>query len=148
MKKQIKKFHQLSLDEWYEILQLRVNVFVVEQSCPYPELDNKDQEADHMWFSEENKIVSYLRIYYPEQHHAAIGRVVTHVEHRGQGISRKMMEEALLFLKKQNGIAQVYLQAQEYLIPFYTSFGFQQTSPIYKEDGLPHVDMTLEMKKD
>lgn len=147
MKMRIKKFHQLSPDELYELLKLRVNVFVVEQSCAYPELDDKDQTADHLWLSEKSKIISYMRIYYPSKQLAAIGRVVTHMEHRGQGLSREMMKEALYFLKKQNDITRIYLQAQEHLVPFYTSFGFHTASDVYLEDEIPHVDMNLEMNK-
>lgn len=146
MEIQIKRFHQLSLDELYQVLKLRVDIFVVEQECAYPELDDKDQDADHLIVAQANQIVSYLRIYYPESTRAAIGRVLTIESFRGQGLSRKMMESALGFLKKQNYIKSIYLQAQEHLANFYASFGFEKTSDVYLEDGIPHIDMELLMK--
>lgn len=141
MEIQIKRFHQLSLDELYQILKLRVDVFVVEQNCAYPELDNLDQGAQHLFYSENGNVVSYLRIYYPSAERAAIGRVVTLNEYRGKGLSRKMMKEALVFLQNESGISAIYLQAQEHLSAFYESFGFEKTSDTYLEDGIPHVDM-------
>lgn len=141
MKIQIKKFHQLSLDELYEILKLRVDVFVVEQECAYPELDDLDQKADHVYVLSEDEIISYLRIYYPEPNKAAIGRVVTKAKSRGKGLSRKMMEAAMDFIEKNNSIDKMYLQAQEHLTKFYASFGFKEKSESYLEDGIPHVDM-------
>lgn len=141
MDNQIKRFHQLSLDELYQILKLRVDVFVVEQNCAYPELDDRDQEAHHLYLQDETTICSYLRIYYPEVTKAAIGRVVTSGKYRGQGLSRKIMESALHFLQGEKQIRSIYLQAQEHLSAFYASFGFEKTSDIYLEDGIPHVDM-------
>ncbi|MEO9803678.1 MAG: GNAT family N-acetyltransferase [Reichenbachiella sp.] len=141
MEIQIKKFRQLSLDELYEILKLRVDVFVVEQKCAYPELDNKDQHANHLIVSNGNQVVGYLRIYYPDPTRAAIGRVLTLESFRGQGLSRKMMEEALSFLQDKSKIETIYLQAQEHLSNFYASFGFEKTSDVYLDDGIPHVDM-------
>lgn len=141
MEIQIKKFRQLSLDELYEILKLRVDVFVVEQKCAYPELDNKDQHANHLIVSNGNQVVGYLRIYYTDPTRAAIGRVLTLESFRGQGLSRKMMEEALSFLQDKSKIETIYLQAQEHLSNFYASFGFEKTSDVYLDDGIPHVDM-------
>lgn len=141
MEIRIRKFHQLSLDELYQILKLRVDVFVVEQNCAYPELDDKDREAHHLFYTDQGHIVSYLRIYYPSPEKAAIGRVVTQNDYRGKGLSRKMMDEALTFLQGESSIKSIYLQAQDHLSAFYESFGFQKTSDTYLEDGIPHVDM-------
>ncbi|MEO9965825.1 MAG: GNAT family N-acetyltransferase [Reichenbachiella sp.] len=141
MKIEIKTFQQLSLDELYRILKTRVDVFVVEQNCAYPELDNQDQEAHHLLVSDDEKLMSYLRIYYPENSRAAIGRVVTPEEYRGQGLSRKMMEAALEFLEDKSAIGEIYLQAQKYLEKYYASFGFKKSSEVYLEDGIPHIDM-------
>ncbi|UXX80417.1 GNAT family N-acetyltransferase [Reichenbachiella carrageenanivorans] len=143
MKIQIKKFRQLTLDELYTILKIRVDAFVVEQNCPYPEIDQKDQEATHFFICQQNEIVSYLRVYYRLPTDAAVGRVVTPPAFRGQGLSRALIQAAIVEIKKEGKAESIYLQAQEHLSPFYATFGFEKTSDIYLEDGIPHVDMSL-----
>ena len=137
----IKKFDDLSIHELYAILKLRVDVFVVEQNCPYPEIDNQDQAAMHFFIKEEDVIKAYLRVYTKSAGCAAIGRVITHVEYRKDGLGRKLMSAAMTYLKAQSGVKKIYLQAQEHLSGFYGSFGFELTSEMYLEDDIPHVDM-------
>lgn len=145
MKIQIKKFHQLSLDELYQLLQLRVNAFVVEQKCPYPELDNADQAAIHFFASADDQVIGYLRLLLLDETKAKISRVVTAQEFRGKGLSRNLVKEALTYLKPLEKISSVVLQSQAYLTDFYASFGFEKTSEVYLEDDIPHIDMELLM---
>lgn len=146
MEIQIKKYHQLSLDELYQILKLRVDVFVVEQNCAYPELDDNDQLADHFFVKNDNKISAYLRVQVVEGDQAKIGRVVTAQNFRGNGSSRKLMDVALANIQKNQSVSKIVLQAQDYLTQFYASFGFEKTSEVYLEDGIPHVDMEMSLK--
>lgn len=146
MEIQVKKFHQLSLDELYQILKLRVDVFVVEQKCAYPEIDDSDQEAVHMFIKGDHRVKAYLRILKTDDTTAKIGRVVTADDFRGNGSSRALMAEALQVLQRDEKTTNVVLQAQDYLTGFYASFGFEKKSDVYLEDGIPHVDMGLTIK--
>lgn len=145
---QIKSFHQLNGDELYEILKLRVDVFVVEQACPYPELDGKDRHSQtlHVMGKDgNNKICAYLRILAPgvSYKQSSIGRVVVEKKHRGNGSSRQMVGFALEAIKEKWPDAGIKIGAQTYLKNFYASFGFTQISESYLEDGIPHIDMVL-----
>lgn len=131
-----KTFNELTTRELYNLLALRTEVFVVEQDCPYQEVDGKDIMAHHYWIEEDGTIVAALRVLVAETP-IAIGRVVTKPSHRGRGYSRRLMETAVVDF----GQKELYLQAQTYVEPFYASFGFSRTSEEYLEDGIPHVDM-------
>ncbi|SMD34780.1 ElaA protein [Reichenbachiella faecimaris] len=148
MEIQIKKFHQLSPDQLYQILKLRVDVFVVEQNCPYPELDNSDQSAEHFFVEKDGVPKAYLRLNVSNENKAKISRVVTASDFRGKSASRKLIEKALEISKNQEEIKSVVLQAQDYLTDFYASFGFEKTSDVYLEDGIPHVDMGKQMNRE
>ncbi|TCI69883.1 GNAT family N-acetyltransferase [Exiguobacterium sp. SH0S7] len=137
-----KTLNELTTKELYDLLALRTEVFVVEQDCPYQEVDGKDVTAHHYWIEEDGVMVSALRVLV-EETPIAIGRVVTKASHRGKGYSRRLMEEAVIDF----GSVELYLQAQTYVEPFYASFGFSRTSEEYLEDGIPHVDMTRERTK-
>lgn len=145
MEIQIKKFHQLSLDQLYQILKLRTDVFVVEQKCAYPELDNADQTSEHFFIENEGLIKAYLRLTILDDGKAKISRVVSATYFRGNGASRKLVEQALENIKAQKNVKSVVLQAQDYLTNFYASFGFEKRSEVYLEDGIPHVDMQLNL---
>lgn len=134
-----KAFDELTTLELYRLLALRTEIFVVEQNCPYQEIDGKDEQAVHYWIEDDGEIVSALRVL-REASPVAIGRVVTKATHRGKGHSRKLMEAAI----KDFGHETLYLQAQTYVEPFYASFGFKRTSDVYQEDSIPHVDMLRE----
>lgn len=144
----IKQFQDLSLDELYAILYLRTEVFVVEQSCPYQEVDNKDQESYHLLGQDNGEIVAYARllppgITFPE---ASIGRVLVTRSHRGKGLAQQLMARSLAFLVEELGQKRIQLSGQTYLEKFYKSFGFKPVSQSYLEDGIPHKDMLLEME--
>lgn len=137
---QVYQYQDLSLRQLYNILKLRVDVFVVEQNCPYPELDNEDEEAIHLFVEEEGEVASYIRII-TNQVKTRIGRVVTHKNHRGNGLSSNLMEEAMRYLKEHYSAKSIMLSSQEHLQHFYGKFGFVPMSEMYLEDGIPHVDM-------
>lgn len=143
MKWEIKAFDQLSLQELYSALTLRTDVFVVEQNCPYPELDGKDPVCLHLLGTDEGELVAYLRILPAGQSYdeVSIGRVLVKASHRGQGLGRPMMEEAIQHITEVWGENAIKIGAQAYLQDFYTSLGFQPVSEVYLEDGIPHLDM-------
>ncbi|HEM6489290.1 GNAT family N-acetyltransferase [Streptococcus suis] len=143
MQWEIKAFDQLSLQELYTILTLRVDVFVVEQACPYPEVDGKDPNCLHLLGMDNGELVAYLRILpaglsYDE---VSIGRVVIKSSHRGKGLGRPMMEQAIHFITNEWKESQIKIGAQAHLEKFYSSLGFEPVSEVYLEDGIPHLDM-------
>lgn len=143
MQWEIKAFDQLSLQELYTIFTLRTNVFVVEQACPYPELDGKDPNCLHLLGTINGELVAYLRILpaglrYDE---VSIGRVVIKPSHRGKGLGRLMMEQAIHCITNEWKESQIKIGAQAYLEKFYQSLGFEPVSEVYLEDDIPHLDM-------
>lgn len=143
MQWEIKAFDQLSLQELYTILTLRTDVFVVEQACPYPEIDGKDPSCLHLLGTDNGELVAYLRILpaglsYDE---VSIGRVVIKPSHRGKGLGRLMMEQAIAYITTEWKESQIKIGAQAYLEKFYQSLGFEPISEVYLEDDIPHLDM-------
>ncbi len=139
----IKKFDELKAKNIYDILALRNEVFVVEQECAYLDCDYKDLNAYHLFLEQNNKIVAYLRILekgisYDE---ISIGRVAINKDFRGKGLSREMMLKAIEFIENNLKETSIKIQAQSYLIKFYSSLGFKPTSEEYLEDNIPHIDM-------
>jgi len=139
----VKSFQELTTSELYSYLQLRVNVFIVEQSCPFPDLDGYDTEALHLAYIENNELLAYGRILPPgiKYERASIGRVIVHEMARGKGLANQLMEVSIATIEQKWPGGEVQLQAQTYLRKFYGSFGFNETSLEYDEDGIPHVDM-------
>ncbi len=141
----LKQYNDLTIDELYNILKERVAVFVLEQKCLYPEIDGKDKAAYHLFKEKDGEIIAYLRIL-PKGtvfDEVALGRVLVHKEHRGDGIARDLLDKAIHFVYDELNENRVRIQAQEYLLNFYASFGFTAISDTYLEDGIPHVDMIL-----
>ncbi|SHK99024.1 ElaA protein [Chitinophaga jiangningensis] len=144
MRWEIKSFDQLTTAELYAAIRLRVEVFVIEQQCPYQDLDNADQQALHlMGYDGENRLAAYTRLFnkgikYAE---ASIGRVVTASFARGTGAGRALMEESIRQIYQQFGQQPIRISAQQYLEKFYTSLGFKTVSEMYLEDNIPHVEM-------
>jgi ElaA protein len=139
----IKRFEALSTHELYEILQLRNDVFIVEQNCVYLDIDGKDEKALHLFGSIEGKIITYARLFKPNDYftQASIGRVITHKEFRNQKIGHELMREAIKIIKSQFDETEITISAQLYLRKFYQSHGFVQTSDVYLEDDIPHIEM-------
>ena len=139
----LKKFDELSPHELYAILQLRNEVFAVEQNCVYHDMDNKDQPSYHLIGWQNEKLVAYTRIIppgiiYPEP---SIGRVVTSSSVRRTGVGKELMEKSIEETYKLYGKTPIKIGAQLYLLKFYTDLGFKQTSDIYLEDGIQHIEM-------
>ncbi|MFN5417648.1 MAG: GNAT family N-acetyltransferase [Flavobacteriia bacterium] len=144
---QIKHFTELSTIEFHDIIQLRINVFVVEQNCPYPDLDGKDKKAYHVIGRDGfGKIVATARILSPgvSYKEVSIGRVANAESERGKGLGVQLMEECLKFIAAEFGEVSVRISAQTYLLKFYESLGFKSTGKEYLEDDIPHVEMLLE----
>jgi len=141
-----KKFDALSPDELYAILQLRAEVFVVEQDCVFLDADNRDQDAHHVMGFEENKLMAYSRILRPGISYveSSIGRVVTSPKVRNRGVGKILMEKSIEALYSLYGNIPIRIGAQYYLKDFYASFGFKSTGDIYLEDGIQHIIMLLE----
>lgn len=141
----LKKFEDLTPHELYVIMQLRNEVFVVEQNCAYQDADNKDLHSFHLMGWKDNKLVAYTRLLppglsYPEP---SIGRVVTSPSVRKEGYGRELMKTSFDNIYNLFGHQPVRIGAQLYLKNFYASLGFQQTSDVYLEDGIEHIEMIL-----
>ena len=140
----IKSFDTLNTTELYKILQIRNEVFIVEQNCPYQDLDNKDFKSLHLWQQDpEGNITAYCRllpkgISYNEP---SIGRVLTSLNNRKEGLGRKMMEFVIDYISDEWKSTQIRISAQLYLKEFYTSLGFHQIGSSYLEDDIPHIQM-------
>ncbi len=140
----IKSFEELTNVELYNILCLRTEVFIVEQTCPYLETDGKDLKSFHlMGTSESNDLIAYSRIVTPgiSYDEVSIGRVVSSPKVRGTGLGRVLMEKSIEEIYKLYGAVTIRIGAQLYLKKFYESFGFVVTSDQYLEDGILHIEM-------
>lgn len=139
----IKRFDQLTTDELFLIYKLRTAVFVVEQSCPYQEVDDADKTARHLWLGDEAGIAAYLRLLPGEgPGELSIGRVVS--SRRGQGLGGRVLAEGIALARKL-GAKAVTLAAQSYARGFYEKAGFRAVSDEFLEDGIPHIKMHLEL---
>ena len=140
-----KHFDNLSTTELYQILQIRNEVFIVEQNCPFQDMDDKDFKSVHlMGFDvDSQKIIAYTRIVPAgvSYEKASIGRVVTSPKARGGGIGKELMQKSIELLEKLYGKVSIKIGAQLYLKIFYESFGFQQIEEVYLEDGIEHILM-------
>ncbi len=140
---EVKKFQELSVDELYEILQLRSAVFVVEQNCVYQDLDDKDQRALHVLGKKQDQLVAYTRIFKPGDYFkkASIGRVIVKLDHRKFGYGQKIMEASITAIIEKFKAQEIHLSAQIYLKKFYSSLGFLPVGAPYYEDGIQHIAM-------
>jgi ElaA protein len=142
----IKNFNQLSTHELYELLQVRTQVFVVEQECPYLEVDGKDLQSHHLYREENGEVVAYARLLPAgvSYNEPSIGRVLVKEGHRRKGFASELVKRGLAFIHDEWGNQPVKIQAQEYLREFYGSFGFRAITETYLDDGIPHIDMILQ----
>ena len=146
MELKIKHFPELSAQELFAIYKLRVSVFVVEQNCPYQEVDDADEHAYHVWFEDEDGIEAYLRVVepgvvFPE---CAIGRVIA--VKRRCGLGTKIVSAGLRAAQERYGAEAVRIEAQTYARKLYEGLGFVQTSEEFMEDGIPHIGMLWQKK--
>ena len=143
---QIKSFEDLSTNQLYDILKLRSEIFVVEQNCVYLDIDGKDKLALHLFGEFEGEIVAYSRLFKAgiSFDNASIGRVVVDANYRDKKWGHDLMREAISGIKSNFGESQITIGAQLYLKKFYESHGFIQTSEMYLEDDIPHIEMKRE----
>lgn len=142
MEWKLKKFDDLTLDELYEILKLRSEVFVVEQDCVYQDLDDKDQLSYHLFLKNDDEIIAVSRII-PENvsyEEMSIGRVVVKENFRSRGLSKIMMKKAIDFIVDDLGKSEIRLSGQAYLVDFYEDLGFKKVSDVYMEDNIEHFE--------
>ncbi len=139
----VKRYQELTLDELYRLLRLRVAAFVVEQNCPYMELDDRDQEAVHVWLEDAEGIQAYLRVMDRgvESEYVSIGRVIA--VKRRNGIGSRILKEGIRVAREVFNAEAIYLEAQVYARRFYERQGFRQVSDEYIDDGIPHIRMLL-----
>ena len=139
----IKSFEEITTSELYEIIKARVDVFVVEQDCVYPDLDDYDQKALHLWAEQDQKVLAYCRIFnkgikYPE---TSIGRVLTTEKGRGKSLGKQLIQYAVETIENRFRTSEIRISAQDYLLRFYSGFGFEDTGKKYLEDNIPHTEM-------
>tara|TARA_B100001029_G_scaffold168295_1_gene162233 strand:- start:475 stop:921 length:447 start_codon:yes stop_codon:yes gene_type:complete len=142
-----KTFSELDKEDLYQILRLRTEVFVVEQNCVYQDIDNKDQNAIHLYCKENDKIVAYTRIFKAGNYYEnpSIGRVVVSKKNRGKDIGKKIMIDSIEYIKQNIKGEKIELSAQKYLDKFYTDLGFYKIGEDYLEDGIPHQRMLFDL---
>jgi ElaA protein len=140
---QIKPFNELSVQELYQLLQLRSDVFVVEQNCVYPDIDGKDEKALHLLGIYEGKVMAYARLFAPGYYfeNSSIGRVVISSQYRDRKWGHSLLQEAIAGIKEHYGADAITISAQLYLKKFYESHGFVQDGEQYLEDDIPHIKM-------
>ena len=143
---QVKHFNELTINELYDAMKLRIDVFVVEQTCFYPDLDNLDRHPDtvHVFHYADNEMIAYLRILakgqcYPQ--HPAIGRVIIAKKARGAGLAHQLVEKAINVCLEKFPKQTIKISAQEHLEGFYNKHHFKKCSKMYLEDGIPHISM-------
>ena len=142
-----KSWSGLTKEEWYAVGSLRIEVFVVEQNCPYQDFDRNDDKSDHvLGFNTQGELVAYSRILFPgvTYQEVSIGRVVVAKQARGLGVGQKLMKQSIGFVEKKYGQVPVHISAQEYLLDFYEKLGFRRVTQVYLEDDIPHVGMDLD----
>ena len=139
----IKPFNELSVNELYQALQLRSDVFIVEQNCVYPDVDGKDSKALHLLGTFQDSIVAYARLFPPGYYfdNASIGRVVISAGYRDRKWGHSLMRAAIIGIEEYYNTSVITISAQLYLKKFYESHGFVQEGEGYLEDDIPHIRM-------
>jgi len=139
----IKSFKEFDIEELYNVLQLRSEIFVVEQYCVYQDIDGKDDKAIHVIGYKNNTVVAYTRIFKPSDYfdQASIGRVAVHKDFRKFGYGKVIMQASIDAVQEHFNENEIKISAQKYLTKFYTNLGFNVTGEEYLEDGIPHKAM-------
>ena len=140
----VKEFSKLTTKEFYELVKLRISVFVVEQTCFYQEVDDLDELAIHTWLQEGSDIVGYTRIYPKDDTTVTFGRVIIHPNYRGQKLGNQLIKNTLEVIYDCYPDRDIVIGAQAHLVDFYGAFGFKAISDSYLEDDIPHIDMKKE----
>lgn len=143
MTKQHSTFNNLTINQLYQILALRSEVFVVEQDCVYQDIDGCDQQAIHVLFNQNDTLVAYARILPPKTYfeQLSIGRVIVKETYRGTNLGHKLMTYALQLCNTTYPEERIKISAQQHLTNFYKQHGFTAVGEGYLEDGIPHIAM-------
>ena len=146
MKLEVKPWEKLSRQQINDIFSLRSEVFIVEQECPYQDVDGKDEIADHVMLHVGEELVGYTRVFTKNTYfrEASFGRAVVKKKHRGEGYGHLLVEKSLKHLKEKKQ-SPIKISAQSYLKDFYSSHGFIAKGDEYMEDGIPHTAMFIEL---
>ena len=140
----LSEFAALSVDDLYDLIAARLEVFVVEQNCPYQDVDGKDRQALHLWARDEaNRVLAYARITHPgvRFQEPSVGRVITTEAGRSKGLGRELMVRAIAAIEERYPNQPIRISAQQYLERFYRELGFETVSEPYLEDDIPHLEM-------
>lgn len=138
----LKSFDNLTNRELHAIYKLRTQVFVVEQNCPYQEVDDTDLNCQHLFQMDNERLTAYARLI-TDSDCVRIGRILVHINYRKSGLGKALVREAIDVLQAEYPRLPIHISAQAYLKQFYESFGFQEQSDVYLEDDIPHIDMVL-----
>ena len=146
----IKKYSELTVDELYEILKLRSEVFVVEQNCVYQDIDDIDKRSYHLYMKEKDnpEIKVYLRVFEKDNDTSQIGRVVTAMDCRRKGYASQLIIKGIEISKKEMKKTKVYLEGQVYAAKLYEKLGFKIISDEFLEDGIPHYKMLKNLNEE
>lgn len=139
-----KSFDELTTQELYKIIQLRNEVFVVEQDCVYQDADGKDFVCGHLWATINDEVAAYSRIVpkgFSYENEPSIGRVISNSKFRGMGLGIQLINNSIQVIENKYQTSTIRISAQLYLKKFYESFGFEQVSEEYLEDDIPHIEM-------
>ena len=139
-----KHFTELSNEELYSIIHLRLEVFAVEQNCAYQDADGKDQVSFHICgYTDAKELIAYARILPPgiSYKEASIGRIVTAQKVRALGVGKELMQKSFEFISTKYGKVPIRISAQCYLTKFYSNLGFEVIGEEYEEDHIPHIEM-------
>lgn len=139
----VKFFDELNLDELYEILKARSQIFVVEQKCMYQDIDGTDRRSLHIFYTENEKVIAYMRAFYKDEETVQVGRVLT-IEH-GLGHGALLLENGIKAIKEKMNPKKIFIEAQTYAIGFYERVGFVKVSEEFLDVGIPHVGMELDL---
>lgn len=139
----IKTFQELTTKELYDLIQLRLDVFCVEQNCVYQDLDGKDEKAIHVIGKKNHRIIAYTRVFKPGDYfkESSIGRVVVRKDERQHKYGYDIMKASIQAVKEYFNETTIKLSAQTYLRKFYNNLGFKEIGEEYLEDGIPHIAM-------
>ena len=136
-------FNEFTVDELYDLMQLRSQIFVVEQDCVYNDLDGLDRQALHVLCYNQEMLIGYARLLPANTRYAntSIGRVVIHPDWRGKAIGKQLIESSIQYIQETWVTKEINISAQQHLEAFYSDLGFITISDVYMEDGIPHVKM-------
>ena len=142
----VKTFNELSINDLYDLLQLRSEVFIIEQNCIYQDIDGKDEKSLHVIGKSNHKIVAYTRLFKPGDYfkESSIGRVVVDKKVRHLSYGSLIMEASITAIHNKFKTSKIQISAQSHLENFYNKFGFKSIGKTYLEDGIPHIEMKID----